>query len=48
MLRIPLVLEGGAIEVDGEGTLLTTENCLLERSSDAPTREVFESTLSSI
>ena len=41
-----LVLEGGAIEVDGEGTLLTTENCLLERSSDAPTREVFESTLS--
>ena len=28
----PLVLEGGGIHVDGEGTLLVTENCLLNKN----------------
>ena len=29
---LPLVLEGGAIEVNGRGTLLTTEECLLDQT----------------
>lgn len=28
-LNVPMVLEGGSIDVNGRGTLLTTENCLL-------------------
>jgi len=28
----PLILEGGSIHTDGEGTLLTTEECLLKRN----------------
>ena len=28
-LRAPIILEGGSIHVDGEGTLLSTEECLL-------------------
>jgi agmatine deiminase len=31
----PVVLEGGAIDVDGAGTLLTTEECLLDPSCSA-------------
>ncbi len=40
--RAPLVLEGGSIHVDGEGTLLTTEECLLNenRNPDLSREEI--------
>jgi agmatine deiminase len=42
----PLVLEGGSIAVDGEGTLLTTEQCLLHPSRNPDlTREQIEDAL---
>ena len=44
-LAAPLVLEGGSIHVDGAGTLLTTEQCLLSRNP-GKTREEIESFLS--
>ena len=37
-----LVLEGGSIHVDGEGTLLTTEECLLNRNPNLSKEEVEE------
>jgi agmatine deiminase len=30
--RLPVVLEGGSIDTDGQGTLLTTSKCLIEHS----------------
>jgi agmatine deiminase len=42
----PLVCEGGAIHVDGEGTLLTTEQCLLnENRNPHLTRQQIEERL---
>ncbi|MGG5329316.1 agmatine deiminase [Enterococcus sp. AZ163] len=32
--KAPFVLEGGSIHSDGEGTILTTEECLLEHNSN--------------
>ncbi len=31
-MDIPIILEGGSIHVDGEGTLLTTKECLLNKN----------------
>ncbi len=42
--RAPLVLEGGSIHVDGEGTALTTEECLLHpnRNPDLSRQQIEE------
>jgi agmatine deiminase len=44
--RAPIVLEGGSIHVDGEGTVLTTEECLLHPNRNPGLgREEIERTL---
>jgi agmatine deiminase len=44
--QAPMILEGGSFFVDGEGTLLTTEQCLLHPNRNpGMTREQIEQTL---
>jgi agmatine deiminase len=45
----PVVLEGGALESDGQGTLLTTASCTLnENRNPGLTREAFEEALGAL
>ena len=42
---IDFILEGGAIHVDGKGTLITTKECLLDNSRNGYSIEIVERTL---
>jgi len=45
MFETKFVLEGGAVEVNGAGTLLTTEQCLLRNRNNGKTKEENEAIL---
>lgn len=46
VLHTDLVLEGGCIEVDGQGTAIVTESCVLNNNRNpGVTKEQFEATL---
>ncbi len=45
-IRVPMILEGGSITVDGAGTLITTEQCLLNPNRNpSMSRAQIEATL---
>ncbi len=50
VLNVPIVLEGGSIHVDGEGTLLTTRQCLLNpnRNPNLSQKEIEEKVKSAL
>jgi agmatine deiminase len=45
MYLIDMVLEGGGVCVDGEGTCITTEQCLLHANRNSQSRKQIEKTL---
>ena len=40
--KAPLVMEGGSIHVDGQGTLITTEQCLLHPNRNPSAQHAAE------